>query len=253
MFRSNVVMAIGIAGLFACGGKDSSAPPANNAPAPSASASSAASPQNSQCHIVADRMDQLDADSKKMDMKTAQGMQDFAGAATAASNDLAAAKLDGDLAAIARDSATYLQAMSKAIGDMAVVMTRLMAAVDGMHPDTVKACVEKPSRTLGTICGKPGAPAECPTVSAALDAWGKSPKADAASAMKAVMDLKVTTPSLKAPLAELARCVKPIASAFDEVDKDKKQLQQLATFDQKPETDLNARFQTTCGRSLFSK
>jgi hypothetical protein len=119
--------------------------------------------------------------------------------------------------------------------------------------ENVKTCVQKPAHAIGMACGKTPAPAECPTVLGALDAWGKAPKSEVGTAMKAVMNLQVTDRTLKSQLGEIARCVTPIAAALDEVDKDKKQIQQLASFDQKPEHDLDARFKVACGRGLFNK
>jgi hypothetical protein len=171
--------------------------------------------------------------------------------AMTASKDVGAARVDGDLAGIARDTSAYLADTSKKVVDLGTVLAKIVAAGNSFDVDAIKKCVTDPSRRIGMAC-KGKTTGDCPKVLAALDAWGKASKSEVGAALAEFRGLKVTEAAVKGPVAEVNKCTDPLAAAFDEIDRGKARLKELDAPDTR-EKDIDARFKTICGRGLFTK
>src|SRR5262249_24043289 len=137
---------------------------------------------SAQCSVLSSRIDTFNADTDKMDAKTAAGLQSLSAAAAAASKDIGAAKVDGDLAAIARDTSAYLADTSKKVVELGTILQRIVAAGESFDVESIKKCVGEPSKKIGAAC-KGKTTGDCPKVMAALDAWGTAKKDEVAAAL----------------------------------------------------------------------
>ncbi len=239
------------AAMLGCGGGDEGTPA--KTPSGAASTQPVASPSTTaaQCKVLADRIDAFSADVAKLDAETAAGLQSLGATAMTASTDVGAARLDGDLAAIARDTSTYLADTSKKVVDVGTILLRVTAAGKSFNVESIKTCVAEPGRRIGAAC-KGKTSGDCPKVLAALDTWGRATKADVGAALAQFRALHVTEASVKPAVAEIVTCTTPLSDAFAVIDRDTAKLKELDTPDTR-EKDLDARFKTICGRGLFTK
>jgi hypothetical protein len=242
-------------GIAACGGSTQPAETTGTtAPTATAAATATATAQSgppAQCTVLSSRIDTFNADTDKMDPKTAAGLTSLGAAAMSASTDVGAAKVDGDLAAIAHDTSAYLADTSKKVVELGTILQRIIAAGQSFDVESIKKCVGEPSKKMGAAC-KGKTTGDCPKVMAALDAWGGAKKDDVAAALAQFRALHVTDAAVKAPVAEVVKCTAPLANAFDEIDRNKARLKELDTPDTR-EADIDKRFKTVCGRGLFTK
>jgi hypothetical protein len=238
--------------MLACG---ASTEPAPTATAPTTTATAATTTAQSgppaQCSVLSDRVDAFNGDIAKIDPQTPAGLQSLGATAMTASKDVGAAHVDGDLAAIARDASSYLADTSKKVVELGTVLLRIIAAGNSFDVDAIKKCVAEPSRRIGVAC-KGKTSGDCPKVLAALDAWGRAGKGEVGPALAEFRALHVTEAAVKAPVAEVVQCTAPLASAFDEIDRNKARIKEIDTPDTR-EKDIDTRFKATCGRGLFTK
>lgn len=249
-------LGLSCAAIWACGGNEQAV--ANGGTAPTATATATATATQTaqsgpppQCATLSDRIDAFNADIAKVDAQTPAGLQSLGATAMTTSKDVGALHLDGDLAAIAHDTSAYMADTSKKVVELGTVLQRIIAAGNSFDAEAIKKCVTDPSRRIGLAC-KGKTSGDCPQVIAALDAWGKAPKAEVATALAQFRALQVTEPAVKKPVAEIVQCTAPLSSAFEEIDRNKARLKELDTPDTR-ERDLDARFKTLCSRGLFTK
>jgi hypothetical protein len=247
---------VGLLGAtLACGG---STEPAANTTTPTATATIATTatvPTTSgppaQCSVLSDRIDAFSADVEKGDPKTPAGLQSLGTLSMTASKDVGAAKVDGDLAGVARDASAYLADTSKKLVELGTVLLHIIAVGNSFDVEAIKKCVAEPSRRIGLAC-KGKTSGDCPKVLEALDAWGRAGKNEVGAALAQFRALQVTEAGVKAPVAEVVKCTAPLATAFDAIDRDKARLKELDATDNR-EKDIDTRFKAICGRGLFTK
>jgi hypothetical protein len=250
----NTWMKVGLScvALSACGGNAQPAATGSTTPTTTAAATTTAqSGPPPQCTTLSDRVDAFNADVAKIDPQTPAGLQSLGNAAMAASKDVGAMHFDGELAALAQETSAYLADTSKKVVELGTVLLHVIDAGKSFDAEAIKKCVTEPSRRIGLAC-KGKTTGDCPKVMAALDEWGRATKADVATALVRFRALQVTEPAVKAPVAEVVQCTAPLASAFEEIDRNKARLKELDAPDAR-ERDLDARFKTLCGRGLLTK
>jgi len=240
-----------VCAAMACGGNEKQV--ANGTtPAATATATATTTAQSgppAQCATLSGRIDAFSADVAKADTQSPAGLQSLGATAMTASKDVGAMQLEGDLGAIARDTSAYMADTSKKVVELGTVLQRIVAAGNSFDAEAIKKCVVDPSRRVGLAC-KGKTSGDCPKVLAALDAWGKAPKAEVAAALAQFRALQVTEAGLKGPVAEIGQCTTPLSNAFEEIDRNKARLKELDAPDTR-ERDIDARFKTICGRVLF--
>jgi len=235
--------------LTSCGGGQQSSTPTQPPTTTTTTTTTGPSPQ---CKVLTDRADAFTADLGKIDPNAADRVQATSALAKAAATDIGAAQVTGDLQPIAHDASALLMETSQRLGQIGGIITHMQGLASAIDVEAVKTCVLPPSRAIGLAC-KGKTTGDCPTVVAAIDAWGKSSKADQNRTLTALRTLTVTEQPVKARLADVMKCVKPISDALDGVDHDRAQIDALGHKDlDEREQQLDARFKPLCGRALFN-
>lgn len=198
-------------------------------------------------------MDAFTAQLGKLDPKAPESVQATSGFAKTASTDIGALQVTGDFQPIAHDASTLLMDTSTALGQVATIIAHMQSVGGAIDIEAVKKCVLPPSKAIGVAC-KGKTKGDCPTVVAAIDAWGNASKADQNRTLTALRTLTVTEQPVKARLAEVVKCVAPISAALDAIQRDLAQIDALGKNDlDAREQQLDARFKPLCGRALFNK